>query len=63
MPLGVFEDIDGPPAYRLAKDADATVLLFVKQRVVANFAFRAGEMSAKARGEVVKALPKLLETK
>ena len=63
MPLGVFEDADGPPAYRLAKDADATVLLFVKQKVVANFAFRAGEMTAKARDQVVKALPKLVEAK
>jgi hypothetical protein len=63
MPLGVFEDADGPPAYRLAKDADATVLLFVKQKVIANFAFRTGEITAKARGEVVKAIPKLLEGK
>jgi hypothetical protein len=63
MPLGVFEDADGPPAYRLAKDADATVLMFVKQKVVANFAFRAGEMTAKAREQVVKTLPKLVAAK
>jgi len=63
MPLGVFEDPDGPPSYKLAKDAEVTVLLFVKQKVVANFAFRAGEMSAKARTGVLQAMPKLLETK
>ena len=63
MPLGVFEDADGPPAYRLNKEADATVLLFVKQKVVANFAFRTGEITEKARGEVLKAVPKLLEKK
>jgi len=57
MPLGVFEDEDGPPSYRLASDADATVLLFVKQKVVANFAFRSGELTEKARAEVLKALP------
>ena len=45
------------------KDADATVLLFVNQKVVSNFAFRTGEMTAKAREQVVKALPKLLEKK
>src|SRR4051812_545689 len=28
--LSVFEDRDGPPAYRLHRDADVTVLLFVK---------------------------------
>ncbi len=63
MPLGVFEDPDGPPSYRLAKDADVTVLLFVKQKVMSNFAFRAGELSAKAREEVLKSVPKLLEKK
>src|SRR5947208_173946 len=36
-PVGAFEDPDGPPAYKLHKDADVTVLLFVKQKVVANF--------------------------
>lgn len=63
MPLGVFEDPDGPPSYRLAKDADATILLFVKQQVVANFAFRAGELTSQARDEVLKALPKILDKK
>ncbi len=52
MPLGVFEDLDGPPNYRLAKDAEVTVLLFVKQKVVANFAYRAGEITATARADV-----------
>jgi hypothetical protein len=61
MPLGVFEDTDGPPSYRLAKDADVTVMLFVKQKVAANFAFRAGELTVKAREDVLKALPKILE--
>src|SRR5882762_535801 len=42
-PVRAFEDADGPPAYKTHKDADVTVLLFVKQKVVANFAFRAGE--------------------
>jgi hypothetical protein len=63
MPLGVFEDVDGPPSYRLAKDADVTILLFVKQKVVANFAFRSGELTTKARDEVLKAVPKILEKK
>src|SRR5687768_1499425 len=44
VPVGAFEDADGPPAYKLHKDADVTVMLFVKEKVVANFAFRAGEL-------------------
>jgi len=58
-PLGVFEDVGGPPTYKLAKDADVTVLLYVKQKVVSNFAFRAGELSDTKVDEVLKELPKV----
>src|SRR5437868_3487379 len=47
VPVGAFEDADGPPSYKLAKDADVTVILFAKQKVVANFALRAGELTDK----------------
>ena len=58
-PVGAFEDLDGPPAYKLDQSADVTVLLFVKRKVVANFAFRTGELTDEAIGRVVKELPKL----
>jgi hypothetical protein len=63
VPLGAFEDADGPPSYKLAKDADVTVMLFAKQKVVANFAFRAGELDEKRLEEVLKAVPQLFEKK
>ena len=63
VPCAVFEDTVGPPAYRIAKDADVTVLLAVKQKVVANFAFRAGELDDAAIAEIVKTIPKILATK
>ena len=63
VPVGAFEDADGPPAYKLHKDADVTVMLFTKQRVVANFAFRAGELTDAKIDEVVKAVPQLFEKK
>lgn len=63
VPVGAFEDADGPPSYKLNKDADVTVMLFTKQKVVANFAFRAGELDDKAIDAVVKAVPQLFETK
>jgi hypothetical protein len=56
MPLGIFDDEVGPPSYRLNRDAQATVLLFVKQKVVANFAFRAGEITEAKIAEVARAL-------
>ena len=59
--VGAFEDADGPPAYKLAKDADVTVLLFVDRKVVANFAFRAGELTDERVAEVADALPKLFK--
>jgi hypothetical protein len=62
-PVGAFEDADGPPSYKLHKDADVTVMLFVKQKVVANFAFRADELDDKAIEAVTKELPKLFEAK
>ena len=63
VPVGAFEDADGPPAYKLAKDADVTVMLFVKEKVVANFAFRAGELDDKAIEKLMKNVPKLFEVK
>jgi len=63
VPVGVFEDKVVPPSYKLAGDADVTVLLFVKRKVQANFAFRAGELSDDAIAEVVKAVPQLIEVK
>jgi hypothetical protein len=63
VPLGVFEDEVGPPSYRLADDADVTVLLFVNQKVVANFAFRANELNDARIAEVMKALPQILPAK
>jgi hypothetical protein len=62
-PVGAFEDADGPPAYTLHKDADVTVMLFVKQKVVANFAYRAGELDDKQIGSVLLAVPPLFEKK
>ncbi len=56
-PVGTFEDADGPPSYKLHKDAEITVILFAKQRVVANFAFRAGELDEKGIENVLKVAP------
>jgi hypothetical protein len=63
VPLGVFEDTVGPPTYLIARDADVTVLLSVKQRVVANFAFRAGELNDAAIDAILLAVPKIASEK
>lgn len=63
VPVGVFEDLDGPPSYRLHRDADVTVLLSVNKKVVVNLAFRAGELTDAKIAEVVAALPKIVPAK
>jgi hypothetical protein len=63
LPCGVFEDTVGPPAYLLAKEADVTVLLSVNRKVVANFAFRTGELNDDAIADIVKTIPKILDAK
>jgi hypothetical protein len=60
VPIAVFEDVGGPPSYRLSRDAEVTVLLFVKQKVVRNFAFRAGELTDTQVAEVLRAVPEIL---
>lgn len=59
MPLGVFDDDTGPPAYRLNRQVDVTVILFVKQKAVATFAFKTGELNDERIAGVVTALAKL----
>lgn len=63
VPTGVFDDPIGPPTYRLHNEADVTVLLYVKQKVVANFAFRAGELNDESIRKIVETLPRLTEKK
>ncbi len=63
VPLAVFEDVEGPPAYRIGRDADVTVLLSVKQKVVKNFAFRAGELTDARVAEILKAILALVPKK
>jgi hypothetical protein len=63
VPCAVFENTAGPPAYLLARDADVTVLLSVKQKVAANFAFRAGELNDDAIRAIIKTLPKIVAAK
>jgi hypothetical protein len=63
VPLGIFEDPLGPPSYRLSKEADVTVLMVVKQKVVVNFAYRPGELNDDKIKEVISALPRILPEK
>jgi hypothetical protein len=61
VPMAVFEDLVGPPTYKLHRDADVTVLLFTKHKVLNNFAFRSGELTEDRVADILKSIPALLE--
>lgn len=63
VPSGVFDDEIGPPTYKLHNEAEVTVLLFVNKKVIANFAYRPGELNDEAIKKIVEALPRLTEKK
>jgi hypothetical protein len=63
VPLAIFEDVGGPPSYRLHRDAEVTLLLAVKQKVVQNFALRAGELTDDRIADILKAVPALVARK
>ena len=53
----------GPARYKIAKDADVTVLLYSDFTVRANHSFRKGELNDKGIGQVAQSIPKILNSK
>ena len=49
----------GPKGYKVAKDADVTVVLYRARKVKANYAFKKGEMTDKDVSTIVAELPKI----
>src|SRR6185312_15099386 len=50
----------GPTKYKVAKDADVTVVLYTKQKVKANYSFKKGELKDKDIDKIVSELSKIL---
>jgi hypothetical protein len=57
------DNVAGPRGYEVAKDADVTVVLYSKQKVVANHSFKKGELNAKAIAAIVAEIPQILPKK
>ena len=51
---------EGPKGYKVDKDADVTVVLYVKKHVKVNHAFHKGELSASGIDQIMADLPKIL---
>jgi hypothetical protein len=56
--LAIMES-DGPKSYNLPKEADVTVLLYKRQKVEANHAFKKGELSEEGLESILADVPKI----
>ena len=59
-PLTIVEGEQGPPNYKLAKDADVTVMMWVEGQVKVNHSFAAGALKADDVKKVVGETAKIL---
>ena len=59
VPLTIMESVSGPEKYKVAKDADVTIILYSKNEAKANFSFEKGKLDEKATKEIVSAISKI----
>jgi hypothetical protein len=60
VPLTLFDGESGPPSYKIAKDAEVTVLLWKEREVKANHAFAKGELEKSDVEKVMADTAKIL---
>src|SRR5476651_1554235 len=53
----------GPKGYNVAKEADITVVLYNQRKVIANYAFKKGDLNDAAIAKIMADVPKILESK
>ena len=53
VPLTIFDGEAGPGSYKIAKDADVTVLMWTKQNVKVNHALEKGKLNAEATKKII----------
>src|SRR6266852_7092372 len=58
-----IDNAQGPPRYKIAKEADVTVVLYDKQNVKVNYAFKKGKLKDKDVEKIVADLSKILPDK
>lgn len=59
--LATMSTPSGPPKYKVAKDADVTVVLYNKRKVEANYTFEKGKLTDKDVEKIVADLSKILK--
>lgn len=61
VPLTLVESPAGPPSYKIAKDADVTVMMWKGTEVKVNKSFAKGKMTEADAKAIIADLPKILE--
>ena len=60
IPLTFFEGVTGPPNYKIAKDADVTVMLWRGRVVSTNHSFAKGGLTTKTAQKILDSTSKIL---
>jgi hypothetical protein len=53
VPLTIFDGEAGPGSYKIAKDADLTVLMWLSRDVKVNYALKKGQLDAETTKKIV----------
>jgi hypothetical protein len=61
VPLTIYDGMAGPPNYKIAKEAEVTVLHWKGQKTVVNHAYAKGKLDKAAVKEIVESTAKILE--
>jgi hypothetical protein len=61
VPLTLVESPSGPPTYKIARDADVTVMLWRNRDVKVNHAYAKGGMTEADVKSIISELPKILK--
>jgi len=59
-PVTIFDGVAGPPRYKISKDADVTVMMWVGQKVRVNHAFENGKLDKSSIKKVLADTSKIL---
>jgi hypothetical protein len=59
-PMGLYENISGPASYKIASNADVTIMMWVDSNVKVNHAFEAGKLTDEMIAKVIKDTAQIL---
>lgn len=60
-PLTIYDGVAGPEDYKIAEEADVTVMMWVRGKVKVNHVFKKGKLDKGAINSIVKDTAKILD--